>query len=155
MISGVLLKAAGSFLLGLLKSPMAWLFLLLLAMTSGFYARGCTIDTLRTDLKSTRADLETRTTERDDARREHSAALAANVKYALAERRRDEEARAFAAEQARIQAELRGLLAVTRRQRDDADRTFKAFVAQFDAAPESCHIATRQMEAACAALSDY
>lgn len=155
MISSVLLKAAGSFLLGMLKSPMAWLFLLLLAMTSGFYARGCTIDTLRTDLKTARADLETRTTERDDARREHSAALAANVTFHIAEDRRREEARAFEAEQVRIQAELRLLLARSRAERDDADRTLKAFIGQFNAAPESCRLATVQMETACASLSNY
>lgn len=148
MIGGALFKVA-------LKSPLLWACLLALALGGAFKVRSWQLENAREDLAELQDSHDSLKADYGRARAELTGALAANVTYAMAEQRRREEAAVFAAEQARIQAELRALLAVTRRQRDDADRTFKAFVAQFDAAPESCHVATRQMEAACAALSDY
>jgi hypothetical protein len=139
----------------LFKMPLVWACLLIVALGGALKIRGAQLETEREARATCDLSLEGEKAEHGRARGELRRALVANVNYGMAEERRREEAQAFAAEQARIQAELRGLLAVSRRERDDADRTFKAFVAQFDAAPESCHIATRQMEAACAALSDY
>lgn len=139
----------------LLKSPLLWACVLILALGAALKVRSGQVQDLREDLKITDLALKELKAEHCRTRGELASALAANLVYALAEQRRQDEAAAFAAEQARIQAELKRLLAVTRAERDDADRTFRAFVDQFKAAPESCHVATRQMEAACAALSDY
>lgn len=148
MIGGALFKAA-------LKSPLVWACLLVLALGGALKVRAWQLENARQDLDELQEAHDSLRAEHGRTRGELAAALAANVTYAMAEQRRRQEAAEFAAEQARIQAELRVLLARSRAERDDADRTLKGFIAQFNAAPESCRLATVQMEAACASLSGY
>lgn len=141
--------------LALIKSPIAWLAIALAGASLWL-----TVETIAH--AGTKADLAEAQRARDDAddarkaaERDRDAALIQNVRYAMAEKRRSEAAEAFRIEQARIQERQRATIEALRVERDDIDRTLAKFVAQFSAAPESCQNATRQMEVACAAFSDY